>query len=367
MVRSQVADFLIEEVVLRYARQRFKDKIFFLQAGLAGELGSPIRIVPPGEATVKGHTITIPLFKRIQNLVTRRDLTSVAAPADLKLEGDTREIPIIRRKVGPVAKSIDVHKLNTLTPEEYSAELGSQFGEDMFKDMQGVIFKVINAIIGLTFSSVSHLLDQYEPFASVSSDDSLGTVANTMSMGLINKGQSVLGDSSGELTTIVMRSEAREDLRNNHFKTGYDSIAGHAAVGGGVRTVGMGEPIIMNLTEFLSANPSGSRTGSGSGTGTASSDKHRAYLFAPNSVELTIPHDLEVWTEGLKLDSEAPFLRFLGNYDFGTTPIGVGWKTTSPDNPTDAQLLTTSNWEDVTADDREVGIVVIEHNLVSQP
>jgi hypothetical protein len=364
MARSLPSDFFVPEVAARYARQAFKDKITLFQQALAGAAGSPIRMIPPGAAEFQGDRIKVPLFKRISSLVTRRDLTSASAPSALKLDGDERHIPLLRRKVGPIQKSADVHKLNRFTAAEYSAEVGKQAGEEMAKDVQGTIFKAINGALGLTFNGTSHVLDQYEPYAKTNSDDDAGTIGNTMSIGLIAKGKQVLGDSSEELKSIAMHSGAMLDLQVQLAQSGNNALAAAVARTGEIATVGLA-PYIMDLAEFSSSNPSGSRTGSGSGTGTASNTQRRAYLMAPDAIELTFVENLMFTVEGPKADAEAPYLIILGNYDFGVGIIGAGWKAASAANPTDANLLDSTLWEDVTADHRENGIVIVDHNLTT--
>lgn len=355
------ADFFVPEVAAEHAFSAFTDKLYVLQMALASAAGSPIVVRPPGDLTMKGERLVMPYFKRISSLVSRRNIATTTVPTDLTMSGTERGNIILRRKAGPVTNSLDVFKLNGVTPATYSAELGMQIGQEMFKEMQARVFDMLNTVIqGLTFNGTSHLKDYYAPYAASASTTS--AVNNTMSLLMLNQGKAVMGDSMSELTTAILSSVGAADLIALNIQVGYDSIAGHDVVTGLPRTVGMGDPLVMDLTEVTSTNPSGSRTGSGSGTGTASYTMHRAYLLGPGCIEIMFPHNLELFSE-LRLDGEAPYTRVLGNFDFGIGMPGVGYKTASTANPTNAQLRTSTNWQDrTTGGHREVRAVIVQHN-----
>ena len=368
MARSLVSDFFIKEVAERFFFSVFTDKLILLQMALGGMRGSPISVVPPGELSSHGERLVIPFFKRISSLVTRRDLTSSSAPSDLKLDGDTRGMVVIRRKVGPIAWSTDIFKTSHFDPVQFSAELGKQAGEEAFKEIQDRIFDVIISSLSITIATVSHVKDFFEPFNATLSTNLVNN--NTLSLGVLNEARQVLGDSMMELSSMVLRSEIGADLVEANLARDVDVIGGYSAVTGMSRTLGMGNPIMIDATALQTADPSGSRQGSGTGSvapdialsGT-SHTLFRTLLLGEGMARLTFPHNLEMMTEGPKLDAEAPYFRMLGTYDFAVHVNGIGYKAGSAANPTNAQLQDSTNFEDkTTGGSREVLGVIVETN-----
>lgn len=368
MARSLSADFFIKEVAERFFFSVFTDKLILLQMALSASRGSPITVVPPGELASHGERLVIPFFKRIASLISRRDLTSTSAPTDLKLDGDTRGMVVIRRKVGPISWSTDIFKTSHFDPDQFSAELGKQAGEEAFKEIQDRIFDIIISSLSITIGGVSHVKDFFEPFVANKSTNTDNK--NTISLGVLNESRQVLGDSLMELTSMVIRSEIGADLVEANLARDVDVIGGYSAVTGMTRTLGMGNPIMIDATALKSSNPSGSRQGSGTGSTAPnvalSGDSHdlfRTLLLGEGMSRLTFPHNLEMMTEGPKLDAEAPYFRMLGSYDFAFMVNGIGYKAASAANPTNAQLQDSTNFEDkTTGGSREVLGVIVETN-----
>jgi len=364
MARTLPSDLFIPEVATEYAYSEFTERLLLLQMALSGVSGSPILVVPPDRLTDEGERLTMPYFKRMANLVTRRDLTSISAPTPKKLDGGKRAMVVIRAKIGPIEISLDAAKVSRATEADISAEIGRQAGQNMSKYVQDSMFRIIFASLGLTFGGVSHVYDGYKPFAPLKSTTS--SVKNTMSLGMLNKGKVLLSDYLMELSTMLLRSEIASDLVELNLAQGYDTIAGYTALTGNVRSLGLGEPIVIDNSLMASVNPSGSRAGSGSGTGDPSKSLFRTLLLGPGCGVMTFPHNLTMWTQGPLTDAEAPYIRILGNFDFAFMLRGAGWKAASPANPTTAEQADSGNYEDVTTGGhKEVLAAVIECNRLA--
>ena len=364
MARTLSADLFTPEVATEYAFSRFTERLLLFQMAMSGMMGSPISVIPPGNLSEEGERLVMPFFTRIANLVTRRDLTSTAAPAPLKLAGSTKGMVVMRGKIGPIEISSDSAKTSRATDAQINAAIGKQAGEEMAKYVQDMMFRIIFASLGLTFDGVSHVVDYYAPFAATKSSTTV--VNNTISLGMVNRGKALLADYMQELNTMLIRSEIAADLVDQNLAQGYDSIAGYTALTGNVRSLGLGDPLVMDNALMKSSNPSGSRTGSGSGTGTASYDLLRTLLLGPNAGVLTFPHDLTMTVQGPLTDGEAPYLRILGGFDFAFMLNGAGWKSGSAANPTAVQVADSTNYEDVTTGGhREVMAAVIECNQLA--
>lgn len=362
--RSLPADFFIPEVATEFAFSAFTEKLLLFQAAMTGAAGSPITIVPPGNLTEEGERVVMPFYKRIASLVSRRDLTTLTAPDDLKLDGDTKGMVVIRQKIGPVSFSRDSVIVTRANEQGITEEIGRQAGQEMAKVVQDSIFRIIFASLGITFQSVSHVRDAYEPYVAVASTNSVAN--NTLSLAQINRTKELLADFSDQLNTMIVRSELAHDLVDLNLATGFDSIGGYTALTGEVLTLGLGRPLVMDNSLAVSANPSGSRTGSGSGTGTASFNLYRTLLLGPAAGMLVFPHNLDLWIEGPKLDAESPYWRILGNFDFAFMLRGASYKAASPANPTAAQQADSTNYEDkTTAGHKEVLAAVLECNRTS--
>ncbi len=368
MARTLVADLFTPEVATEYAFSEFTERLMLLQMAMSGTAGSPVRVVPPEQLTEEGARLIIPFFKRISGLVTRRDLTSIAAPTPLKLEGGTRGIVMMRGKIGPLEISLDSAKVTRADQAAINAEIGRQAGQEMMKFVQESIFRIIIASLGITIGGESHIFDAYEPFNATLSTSTV--VNNTISLGLLNSGKRQLDDFSDQLSLMIMRNEIAADLVDQNLAQGLDTIAGYTALTGLVRTLGLGNPLVMDNLLLSASNPSGSRQGSGTGSSPPdvslsgnSHDLFRTLMLGPDMSQLTFPHNLEMFQEGPKLEAEAPFIRILGQFDWGFGIRGVGYKSGSPDNPTSAQQADSSNYEDVTTGGhKEVLAAIIESN-----
>ena len=359
--RSLPADFFIPEVATEFAFSAFTEKLLLFQAAMTGAAGSPITIVPPGNLTEEGERVVMPFYKRIAAFVTRRDLTTITAPDDLKLDGDTKGMVVIRQKIGPVAFSRDSVIVTRANEAGITEEIGRQAGQEMAKTVQDSIFRIIFASLGITFQGVSHIKDAYEAFVANKSTNAVAK--NTLALSLINRGKELLADFSDQLNTMIVRSELAHDMVEKNLATGFDSIGGYTALTGEILTLGLGRPLVMDNSLAKSVNPSGSRTGSGSGTGTASFDLFRTLLLGPGAGMLVFPHNLDLWMEGPKLDAESPYWRILGNFDFAFMLRGASYKAGSPANPTAAQQADSTNYEDkTTAGHKEILAMAIESN-----
>ena len=86
MAITQASDLFIPEVAAEYARQAFVENISFIQEFM-GAPGSPIEVVNDPVFGSEGQYKSRPVFKRMSNLVTRRDVTSTSTATAVKMTG----------------------------------------------------------------------------------------------------------------------------------------------------------------------------------------------------------------------------------------------------------------------------------------
>jgi hypothetical protein len=334
-------DLFIPEVATEYSRQAFVQS---LEAyGLMGSAGSgaPIEMMNDPVFNVEGQYIQRPVFKRMgSSLVTRRDLTSTSAVTPLELLGDNEIGVKVHRKIGPVDITVDAARLSRATPEEISAELGKQFGEELALNAQETFLNALNGIAdGMT--STAHTSTVWA-----------AAIRTNLSPDVINGGLNKMGDKREAFrrgARMILRSESVQDLFVDSMGRSYDAVGGQS-LNNGTLANSLGIPPVTVDSAALTVTDAGF-------------DKYITLLVGPGALQVWWTLPMTIYPMFQVIDTEQVINRWRADADFAIGTHGAKYDTANGGvNPTDGTLATGSNWDPVYSNHREVPIVKIVHN-----
>lgn len=343
MAVTNPSDLFIPEVCLDYSRQAFTQSLQ-LYNGLMGPAGrgAPIEIVDEPMFDVQGQYIQRPVFKRIgSGLVARRDVTSNSTVTPVNLTGDNDIGVKINRRIGPVDVTKDAARLSKATPEEISAEIGKQAGEELALNVQT---SVINALVGIV-GGVTASANTYTAWSATS--------RTNLSPSVLNATLNLMGDYRETFrkgAKILTRSECVLDLANDGIGRSYTNVGDRALQGVlGVNTLGMGEPVVVDAAPLTVPD--------------AGFDKYYTLLLGAGAMQIYFPLPLTIYPLFQILDQEQVLDRWRADFDFALSTNGAKWDVSNGGaNPTDASLATTTNWDATFTRHQEVKILQAIHN-----
>lgn len=336
------SDLFIPEVCAEYASQRFVQSLdAWLK--LMGGAGSPVEIEEMdgrGAFRVEGQYVQRPVFKRIgSTLVTRRDITSNSTVTPLNVTGANEKGVKIHRKVGPVDVSVDAAFLSRATPEQISAEIGVQAGQELALNLQNsMIASIVGALDGVASTG-----NTYNVWAAAS--------RTNLSPAVINGGLNLMGDQR-ELfrssASMLMRSEVYADLLNDAVGRSYPNVGDRALKGDGTTNTFNMNPILVDNANLTTAD--------------AGFDKYHTILMGAGACQVQI-WGLRIYPMFQILDQEQVVNRWRADADFAIGFHGKTWDVTNGGaNPDDAALLLSTNWDDVFTNRKEVRMVKLTSN-----
>lgn len=334
---SPVANFIFEpQLCQEYATAKFVEQILLITRALG-----VVRTIGLGALNSSliagGELIDLPYFKTIASLISLRDLTATSAPSDLAIDGLDAKAVILRRKAGPVKFTEDVF-IRGLSKESVGKQIGDQIGNYAAKEIQD---RLIDAAIGGLAGSGStlHTLNDY-----VTS----GTKAK-LTFEKINQVRLLLGDAYNQINTIVMHSDVFYDLfLENISQYKIENVAGMAIVTGIPQALGLRVVVIDNASLKV--------------TNGGSFKIYKTLFFGTDAMTLIFQQNLRIESER-RLDYEAPYWRVLGNFDFAPILNGVKWTGTG--NPTNANVLASTYWDEAYNDHREQLAAIYVHNATA--
>ncbi len=273
-------------------------------------------------------------YDLVGSLVTRRDVTSTAAASDLILTQDEEIGVKIKRKIGPIAMTMDAFRQQFpdrpgKTAEDAHREFSFVLGQQI---QQAVLVDYLNTAI---LSAEAALDDQ----AALNFD---GTAA-TLTHAALNSGLSLFGDHAGRIVLFAMHSAPWFDLFGNAIGTnGFDGIATMA--------IKEGENATLGRATLVTDSP-----GLTTGAGSTLQYQILGLQVGAISIEESEPMVLESDTE---LGGENIVLRIQGEHSFTLRLMGTRWNISGGGaNPTNAVLGTTGNWvKSVTEDKHLLGV-----------
>jgi len=337
MAETLASDLFIPEVAAQYARQAFVENMDVMSLIGGPGSGAPIELVNDPVFSSEGQYLSMPVFKRISSLGTRRDLTSVSAVTDLELTSGDEKAVKVHKKLGSVVHSLDAGRLSRASSEQISAEIGMQFGESAFLMLRETILNAARGAIA-AMTTTAHTHDVWS-----------ATVRTNLSRTLINALKAKFGDSREKVKAVICRSESMQDLVDEYLGAGVTGIADEATRAG---------IILSSLGVSLTMCDSAALT-----TADGGFNKAHALILGPGAIKVGYSLPLTVYPPFLDTSKEQVLLRARGDVDYWVGIKGMGYNSGAGGaNPTDAALLSAANWSVVYSDHREVLLGELVHN-----
>jgi hypothetical protein len=268
-------------------------------------------------------------FKSITSLVTRRDPTSTTGVTSGKLEQGLARSVKVHRKIGPIENTKDSFRklLMRSSPEELSFRIGQQAGTAVAVDYVNSAVRSVDAAIAGSALNVA------------------ATGANITYANLISM-LALMGDRASRVVAWVMHSKPFFDLMGQSLTDKITNVADVAIWEGGVGS--FGRPIIVTDSADLVT----------SGT----PDTYRTLGLVENGCTLIESEEREIASQDV-LGNESMTVIVQGEHAFNIGCKGFQWDATNGGaNPLDAALATSTNWDKVATDDKDLAGVGITTN-----
>jgi hypothetical protein len=261
-------------------------------------------------------------FQNISSLVTRRDTTSVAAATDLALPQDEHISVKINRKVGPVAQTLDAFRKIGRGANEQSLSflVGTMIAKAMQVDQLDNAIRAGVATIGAQ-STLIH------------------NVGSTLSTSDLVDGLSKMGDMASRVVVWVMHSAAYYDLVKEQISANIDGVANF--------NVATATPITLNRPVIV--------TDSAALTATGSPDDPYYTLGLVADGIVVEDSEEELMHAEIVTGLENLVVRLQGEFAYNLGVKGAQWDVANGGaNPTNAAVATTTNWDKVAADVKDM-------------
>lgn len=268
---------------------------------------------------LKGNYEKESFVKNIASLVTRRDVTSVSAATDLKVEQDEFVGVKVNRKIGPVSQTLDSWRKIGEDPQTMSYVLGQQIGKAAAVEMADTA--IMSAHSAITALSTAGLYD--------------GTAGASTHTGLANILQ-LMGDAERNIACWVMHSKSYFDLMKDGIDKSSEIIqelAGLTIYNGS--TASLGRPVVVVDSSSLIE----------SGT----PDQYNILGLTEGAVMVDESETQEIVSD-LVTGLENLAMRVQGEYAYNVKIKGFKWDVSNGGaNPNDTAIGTSTNWDSVMA------------------
>lgn len=275
----------------------------------------------------KGHYTQEAFYQELQNLISIRDIDSVADVADEKLTHEEDVKVKLNRRIGPVAQTLDAFRKIAKDPGEMSYVLGQQWGKAILLDYLNLSVAAAATIFGTTYS-----------FDGTASTINHGQLVSTLSQ---------MGDAGKTIRAFIMHSKTYYDLMGKSIADKVFEVAGVTVNNGTVAS--LGRPVIVSDIPGLVDIDAG-------GPGV---HHYKTLALTGNSIQVDESEEREIVSD-LITGKENLFLRYQGEYAFSLGYKGFAWNiATGGKNPTEAVLNSAANWTKIVSDDKSTGGVVL--------
>lgn len=320
MAIGKASDFTI------YHEQFFGGMIETLQQnadGFNAASNGTIRLITQAKM---GHYENESFFKAISGLVSRRDITSVSTVTDTAMtQGEITRVKI-NRKIGPVAQTLDAFRKISMDPAEMSFILGQQTGVAVALDYLNTgLLAVDTALSGI---------------AAVCYDATSNTSPDRATLDHVNfvRVMAKFGDASNRIAAWVMHSKPFFDLMENTVADKLFQVANVVVYGGTPAT--FGRPVIVTDSSALVT--------------TGSPNNYHVHGLVADAVVIEESEERQI-ASMLVTGLENLVMRMQGEYAFNVGVTGFTWdKTNGGVNPNDTAVGTSSNWDQVVTDNRQL-------------
>jgi hypothetical protein len=274
-----------------------------------------LRLVTRG---LKGEYERESFLKSTASLVSRRDPSSTGSVTDNKLaQGELIGVKVNRR-LGPVSQSRDAFRKIGVSPDEFSMMLGAQAGVAIAVDY-------INIAIGAAKAAILNV------GSSALKYDNTGNSPSTLSHPALVSGMALFGDRASRLECFVMHSKPYYDLVKQALSDKILNVADVVVYKGTTATLGkptviLDSPSLINLV-----------------AGSPASTTYDVLALVENAVEVAESEERDIISQPVT-GLENIVDRIQGEYAFNLRIKGMQWNTATGVNPTDTQIMTTTNW-----------------------
>jgi hypothetical protein len=277
---------------------------------------------------IPGHFGYESFFQNVGSLVSRRDITSVAAATDLALTQEEHISVKLNRKIGPVAQTLDAFRKKGLAAGQGS--LSFLIGTQVAK---AVAVEQLNTAVS---AGVTALLQN----AAVLHDGTAGTL-NTAAL---VSGLAKFGDSADRIVAWVMHSKNYYDLVQSQITANIDGVSNFV--------VANASPITLNRPVIVTDAP-------GLFNATPTPDNYYCLgltadaIRVEDSEEELIMAEIVTGLENLvvRLQGEFAYNLAVKGYKFDVTNGGI--------NPAGGAIATAANWDKVATSDKDVAGIII--------
>lgn len=339
MAQTLPADLYIPTVALNWMAYNFYENLGLMK--FAGPTpASPIVLSANGPLSSGGSYVDGPTFKPIASLESRRDLTSAsdATPAKIESRND-KGVRVSRKGIASITKSSNW--INATTPAQLSEFFAREARDNMMLNIRQFILGSATAAVG-NMTSTLHTKDVWS-----------ATVRTNLSTSLLAQTRALLADRSyimepGSGAIWVFRSESYyTDLMQAQISAGVTGISDRVSSGGAAHTLGL---------DYAMADDAALTVAD------AGFDKYRTLLIGPGAIEVDVTR-FEFTPEWMNPKAENVEFVLRYDYDFTLRIPGFTYDSTNGGlNPTLATASTTTNWDVLYSDHREVPLAYAQHN-----
>ena len=281
---------------------------------------------------VKGDFSRGSFFKKIDGLLSRRDIGSNAPVASKKLEQGENISVKLNRKIGPVDDTIDNFKKIDQDPGTMSFVLGQQYGED-------ILGEYLNAGILAAATAIKSAGD-------LATYDATGTAIPTISVQNITKATRKFGDKADRVRALLGHSDSFHDLLESQQSSNIFGVSNLSIVSGSIATGG--RPIIMTDSPALIDT-------------TTPADQLTVLGLCENAIMLKESEDRTIVSDTIT-GLENIVMRLQGELAFNVEIKGYQYVITQGVNPSDAVLGAGASWNQVATSIKSTAGVALVHN-----
>jgi len=259
-------------------------------------------------------------FSEIATLISHRDPTSTSAQTASPLAEIRQSKVRVTRKLDLVENTLDSFNLIGMTENEFNFAIGTQLAAAQMQDMLDTAILAVEAALDGQAS-------QEHPDA-----------AATISIEDLVTGLSKMGDAASLIRHWIMHSKAAHDLMSDHITNAIDGPASLVILNGD--NAALGRNILQRDAAALFRDKT--------------TDEYVTLGLVENAVTCQLAKPPKVLS-GLKEGGENITMFYQAEYDFFLSLKGMTWdETNGGAAPTDATLGTSTNWDQISADDKNL-------------
>jgi hypothetical protein len=281
---------------------------------------------------IKGDYEQQSFLKYTGSLVVPRDTTSTATVTDIALNQGEMVGVKVNRRIGPVAMSNDAFRKAGFDPKVFSLQVGEQVGPEIMGDYSDSLINsvaaAVKAITALNYDATADTL-------------------KTMNHAILPKAFQKFGDRASRLLAFVMHSKPYYDLVGQAIADKIVNVADLAIAQGSTAT--LGRPVVITDSPSLTnLDASGNIT------------SYNTLVLSAGAGTLTESEERDV--ELQRVTGLANLVnRLQGEHAFNLAVKGCAWDITNGGkNPSNTALGTSSNWDKVVNDNKQMPGVLIK-------